>query len=176
MLAILRNVWYFSFTIFSYELHISKLYLWDIRDIIEKHPNQRQLRYKQDFPKTFLQIKKHHFIRHLKDYTVDNTSMTTDAKMVLKKLVSKGMKILYSAYQSNIYIFRVLKDLRSLLQSLKQNCRKSAQVCKIEKIAFIYCTCKWREFIIMKASVWCFELPSLTRKIPRQPYASTNFV
>ena len=161
MLAILRNVWYFSFTIFSYELHISKLYLWEITDIIEKHPNQRQLRYKQDFPKTFLQIKKHHFIRHLKDYTVDNTSMTTDAKMVLKKLVSKGI---------------ILKDLRSLLQSLKQNCRKSAQVCKIEKIAFIYCTCKWREFIIMKASVWCFELPSLTRKIPRQPYASTNFV
>ena len=52
----------------------------------------------------------------------ENFRDSTDTKMVLKP-----------NFQFNIYIFRALTDLRSLLQSLKQNCRKSAQVCKIEK-------------------------------------------
>ena len=43
------------------------------------------------------------------------------------------MRISCPTFQFNFYIFRGLKDLRSLLQSLKQSCGMSAQVCKIEK-------------------------------------------
>ena len=57
----------------------------------------------------------------------------TDTKMVLSKVVSMDIRISKPNFQFNIYILRALTDTRSLLQSLKQNCRKLAQVCKIEK-------------------------------------------
>ena len=61
----------------------------------------------------------------------ENFRCATDFKMVLDKLDSLDMRILYPSFQFNIYIFRALTD--SLLESLKQNYLKSAQVCKIEK-------------------------------------------
>ena len=61
----------------------------------------------------------------------ENFRDATDAKMVFNKLVSLDKWITYPNFHFNIYIFRALTD--SLLESLKQNYLKSAQVCKIEK-------------------------------------------
>ena len=67
----------------------------------------------------------------------ENFDDDNNTKMISKKLVLMDMGISYLTYQFNIYIFRALTDLRSLLV-IEAKLSKVGPGLQNRRIAFIY--------------------------------------